>query len=355
MNNLKTPTYCILPLVLFFAMSIFSPVLAADATRVEILQLKTGDRIPGESQGLSNGFLYWKTIHGELLKYPLDDIKSVDYPNPLAPATLKNATTTDENVTHSSFEEEAESDSHAFLQFLSPTFRSIGNTYRAGVTGFQDWTKRFEIGGRFLDGNSNQDFVNLGGKFEREMGDWEGQIDFNGQWGQTDGDVNTNRWNANITYDYSKSGNWILFVTAKNEYDEFENLDYRGTYSSGIGYRVFNEDDRRLIVRIGPAATRELFRDPMKTRTTFDTFGEVEMDWRLMDRTMLESKTTIHPSIEDLEVLRIVSNQGVYFQLDNDDQWKLKLGVRLEYNGKPNNNRDPADITSSIQLVYTRK
>lgn len=332
---------------------------SAEGTRVEILQLNTGDRIPGESQGLTNGFLYWKSIHGELLKYALGEIKSVDYPNPLAP-TLENISAIESRMKEDTiplpaFDEDDDSELPVFLRLVRPTFRSIRNTFRAGISGFQDWTKRFEVGGRFLDGNTNQDFVNVGGKFYRKMGDWDGQLEFNGQWGQSDGKVNSNRWSANATYDYSKEGNWILFAAVKNEYDEFENLDYRGTYSSGLGYRVFNERDRRLIFRVGPGATHEFFRNPQNTRTTFDSFGEVEMDWRVMERTMFETKTTIHPSVEDLRILRIISNHGLFFQLDQEDQWKLKLGVRLEYNGKPNNNRDPSDITSSVQLVYTRK
>ena len=157
------------------------------------------------------------------------------------------------------------------------------------------WTKRIELGARFLDGNTNEDYLSTRGRFERSVRDWLGQIDFFGQYGRANDKITANRWNANLTFDYGRHGKWIVFSAAKNEFDEFQNLDYRGTYSSGIGYRFFNDSDRRMIVRLGPAVTYEQYRDPVKRRTTPDGFGELEVNWPLLERSAFESKTTVRP------------------------------------------------------------
>ncbi len=63
----------------------------------------------------------------------------------------------------------------------------------------------------------------------------------------------------------------------------------------------------------------------------------------------------MHPSLEDFGVVRLVSTNGLLFELDDHGRWRLKIGFRFEYNSEPNENRLPADYTTSVLLVYTRK
>jgi putative salt-induced outer membrane protein YdiY len=231
-------------------------------------------------------------------------------------------------------------------------FRSAGR-WTAGYT--RSWTKQVEFGGRFLDGNSNEDFLNVAGKFERSNEFRTILYDMGGYWGQASGIRTTNRWFGNVTADINKKGNWLFFLTSKNEYDQFENLDYRGSFSAGPGLRVFNEKHKKLVLRVGPAVTHEVYRDPTVRRTTPDLFGEVEMDWELSDTVEWEHRSTILSSMENTEIVRVVSSGGLLIRLDDGDRWRLKLGVRHEYNSKPNKGRLPSDFISSVVLVYKRK
>jgi putative salt-induced outer membrane protein YdiY len=84
-------------------------------------------------------------------------------------------------------------------------------------------------------------------------------------------------------------------------------------------------------------------------------FGEVEFRWPLFDRMEVEHKSTINPSVEDFQIFRVVSNYGISLRLDESAKWNFKLGLRHEYNSKPNNNREKSDYTTNILLVYSRK
>ena len=326
-----------------------TPNLNAASERV---YLKKGDPLVGVNRGFTEQGILWEQPNGKTIEILLEDIDRIEYPGIPIPRFDDSAA---DDFNEGILEPLTGSGEGAISEVTAPTTNTLKNIFHATVSGFEAWTKRIEIGGRFLDGNSDEDFITAGGKFERIHGNSVGQIDFGGQYGRSDGDITSNRWNANLTYDYGKSGNWIVFATAKNEYDEFENLDYRGTYSSGIGYRFYNDDDRRLIIRVGPAVTYELFRDPKLTRTTPDGFGEIEINWPLWMQSSFESKTTVHPSLEDISVVRLVSNSGLLVKLNDDGRWKLRLGFRVEYNSAPNKGRLPADYTSSIRIVYTRK
>ncbi|GAB4159024.1 MAG: hypothetical protein Tsb009_36300 [Planctomycetaceae bacterium] len=317
------------------------------------MYLKDGAKISGANRGFTETGLLWEKTDGKTIEVPLEKIDRIEYPLPVNGPKFESAggKVVDDPLVNPSRREKKSLPK----KVVEPTRNTLENLFHATAEGFSSWTKRLELGARFLDGNSDEDFITAGGKFERIHKNSVGQLDFSGQYGRSDGDVTANRWNGNFTYDYGRKGNWIVFATLKNEYDEFENLDYRGTYSSGIGYRFYNEEDRRLIVRVGPGVTYELFRDPDHTRTTPDGFAELEINWPLGSRSSYEAKTTVNPSLNDISVVRLISNNGVLIKLDTDGRWKLKLGFRYEYNSDPNENRLPSDFTSSVRIVYTRK
>jgi len=316
----------------------------------ERLYLQSGERLAGRHEGFENGEVIWQLRTGADLRVPLGAIDRIEYPPPRQFVIDPDAAFEDDS-------DEPSPPSHLpeWLHWAEPAYASTANLLSSTAGGFTRWTKRVEAGARLIDGNSDEDFLSAAAKFERAGNNWLAQIDLFGRYGKSDGDVTTNRWSGNVNYDYGRHGKWIVFATAKNEFDEFENLDYRGTYSSGIGYRFFNEEQRRLIVRLGPAFTYEQFDEPKNIRTTPDGFGELEIDWPLFRRSSFETKTTVHPSLRNFNVLRLVSDNGLLFQLDEAGQWKLKFGFRVEFNNRPNNDREPTDYTTNVLLVFTHK
>ena len=218
------------------------------------------------------------------------------------------------------------------------------------------WTKRLEIGARVLKGNTDQDFVRIAAEMLKEKDDSVHQIDWGGRFGQVNGQRNANRWYLDSTIDHSQPGDWLLYFSSKHEYNEFQGVDYRGTGSFGVGYRFVEKNDRHILVRLGPAVTMEVYSGTGGHRVTPDVFAEFEIDWPLFERTRLETKTTMRPSLSSLEVFRFRNNTAVLVPLDEEDRWSLKLGFRLDYNSIPatTSNRLPMDMTTDVSIVYLR-
>lgn len=335
-------------LILLFSVGLPSEASAEDTER---LYLQGGKELSGTSLGFRDGKLRWEFFEGVELLVPLTSIERLEYPPPSWEEDPQGSIDAERFKTPSDEDPEMESG------YWRRTCRQFGHACDRALGFVVHSTRRIEFGARFLDGNSDNDFLDASGRFEKATGPWISELEFSGQYVQKDGDATSNRWTANSTIDYDNSldERWIAFVTNKNEYDEFENLDYRGTYSTGIGYRFFNEGHRRLVARLGPAVTVELFRDPDNVRTTPDAFGEIEFFWPLAEWFHYEAKSNIRLSLEDPEVFRIVSRYGMIMQLDERGRWSLKLGLRYEYNSKPNPGRLRSDYTSSILVIYTWK
>ena len=327
------------------------------AQAAETLYLKNGDKLTGKQVGFGEETLQWSWRGAGTIEVPLADIEKIDY------------------------QAEAEDDG-PYLMLMTPgqvfapppdhipldvppstpppvpkpLLQTLWSEYTDWFQhGFDTWTERLELGGSFLEGNTNQEAFNTAFKFSRET-DWiKTQINMGGQYAQSKSTLTANRWFGDTTTDFKRKDKWITFIRTLHEFDEFANLDYRGTGSLGVGYRFIDADPRQLIVRAGPGITQEIFHTPRVLRTTPDLFTELECKFPLGPRVVFEEKITVHPSINDWKLVRILNTSGFLIPLDSFKRWNLKFGFRFEHNGMPNINRRPSDFSTTVNIVYTRK
>lgn len=340
---------------------------------IEILVLKNGDRLSGRSVDLTNGSLRWRLPYGREVDVPLalvDRIEQVPAdaellgtppPSPAEPPPppVPEAAVADsaENVP---VVQPTPPDVPPVMPEPLPLTKAWYEAYRStsAFTRVQAgrWTKRVELGGTWVDGNSETSDAYIGGSFERQFQQVFHNLEWNGRHATAGSNVTQSRWQFNGTTDFSKNekGKWILFTTHRHLFDEFADVNYRGTYASGLGYRFINEKEKRLIVRLGPGATVEKFDPPISWRTTPDLFSEAEAKWPVFDRTLLEYKSTFTPSLNDVGVFRMTSTYGVLVKLDQNENWAMRVGLRHDHNSLPNPGKKQDDFTTTFSVVYMR-
>lgn len=335
----------------------------------ELLILQSGDHLSGRSRSIGDGQVTWELRDGRELIVPLDWVERIELdgaqpvsaeaelpPPPAAVDTTVTAPTPPGPDTQA--EEPSWIEAVPFYTSLNVGYKAVSQSYMAFNDLASRWTRRINFGGQFLDGNAQTDLLNLQVEFENGTPRLTRQIDLSGQWGRNQSRETANKWMLNSNFDWriwEDNSKWIMFFTTKNEYDRPANLDYRGTLSTGLGYRFYNEGDRRLITRFGPAYTIELFREPYDHRESPDLFGEVELRWPLSKWSSFEQKTRVQPSLLDFELVRVFATSALLMDLDTDKRWKLRLGLNYTYNSQPNPGRVPSDYVTSVSLVYTRK
>jgi putative salt-induced outer membrane protein YdiY len=325
----------------------------------EVLILKNGDRMSGTSAGVADGQLDWELPFGGSARIPLEQVDRVErYDDPAASmSTLTNAAPhpVAPDVPAPELPPVVETTVAPVPEAPADPEWFHGRAARAVTESFTEWTKRIGFGGRFVEGNSRETNLDLSANLERKRADRQTQINLGGQFGQANGVRGVNRWFANSTTDVIISEPWIWFLNVNDEYNERQNLDYRGTLSFGPGWRPYNEDKKRLIVRVGPAVTYEVFHKPADQRVTPDLFTELEFRWPMSDSMQFEHRTTVNPSLHDLGLFRAVSNSAVQWALDSEKRWSFRIGVQYQYISQPNSGRRPGDYFTTIQLVYQKK
>lgn len=344
----------------------------------ELLILESGEELSGRSVNLTAGYLEWELQDGKVLLIPVEWVARMNHlsgdpaddslPDPdvaplpgIPPAPegelAAEAETAGPLEPEALPPEPAWTDNLPFYSTLHQGYLAVAGVPSAISQTATTWTRRITFGGTFNDGNSKNEVLNTQFDFEHSPPGQLRQIEMTGQLGRNRGKQTSNRWNLNANFDrpLSDDERWIAFMTSKNEYDGLANLDYRGTISAGAGIRFYNEAKKRLIVRMGPGYTIEVFNDPKDHRETVDFFSELEVRWPLRDRASLEHKVRVNPSVLDFELVRAVSTSALLFDLDEKNRWKLRLGFNYTYNSEPAAGRLPSDYVSTVSLMYTRK
>jgi putative salt-induced outer membrane protein YdiY len=365
-------------LAAFVAAGLLYALAAAAQLPSETLVLKNGERLDGTAAGISDEGLRWRMSYGGELDIPLQLIERFETrpaapptqraeETALVPAALPAASPADLPEKPTSAEpkldpaiEPASAEVPPVvtepLPLVEAWYEATRSTYAFLSGQTSQWTKRFELGGTWVDGNSETSEAYIGGVFERQFDRVFHQLEWNGRHTTAGYEVTQSRWQFNGTTDLAKDkkAKWILFATHRHLLDQLADLNYRGTYASGIGYRFFNEKEKRLIARLGPAATVEKFDPPLGTRVTPDLFAEVEAKWPVYDRTLLEYKGTFTPSLDEIGVFRMTSNYGVLVKLDQKECWAMRVGLRHDHNSQPNPGKKEDDFTTMFSVIYTR-
>ncbi|QDT64649.1 DUF481 domain-containing protein [Calycomorphotria hydatis] len=362
-------------LTLLLLLTVFVGATAAEEISrdkpVEILVLTNGDRLSGQSLDFDGQGILWRFPHGGEIVIPLALIESFETMEPLVPEAKEQTATPSPISTALHTTEElptGESTGHDTASEIEQVLHEEDIPFSAGEAVYRflwdsgdwfgeeisAWTKSFELGGAWTDGNSRTSTLTSGGSFEREYSRITSKLTWGGRYTTAQGVATDNRWWANSTFDYDYEGDWFFFTTTRHEYNEFKDLKYRGTYSGGIGYRFVKEKDRRIIARLGPAVTLEYYDEPTGARQTPDMFGEFEIVWPMHERVDFELTSAVTPSMNDVSIFRMTNTSGLILHLDDRDKWAFRLGLRHEYDSQPNGDLLPNDITTTMQLVYHR-
>ena len=326
------------------------PTLAGEPA-AETLHLQSGGQLTGRSLSVEDGQIRWELAPERELLIPLQWVERLEVGPPSSPPPPPD------DPLEASIVLEPLTPAEPRWINASAWIDRAETWSEDALEAFQYWSRRLQIGGQFLDGNTQTDLLDVITEFEKGTPTHMRQVDVGGQWGRNQGRETANRWFVNGNFDrpIHEDSQWITFVTSKNEYNALQNLDYRGTISTGSGYRFYFEDKKRLITRFGPAFTVEVFHDPVLRRETPDMFGEVELRWPIRERMQLEEKFRVQPSLLDIELVRLFNTTGLVWDLDEKERWKLRLGLQYSYNSQPNDGRVPSDFISTVSLVYLRK
>lgn len=215
------------------------------------------------------------------------------------------------------------------------------------------WAATLEAGGTLTEGNTKT--LDGRGRLDIARKTSEDLLTFflAADYSERDDARTKNEYRGGVRYEASRTERTYWYTRIELEFDEFEDLDLRSTASVGEGYYWIREPDRELKTSFGLGYRHEAFN---LGRTTDAAVFDFALDYRidLAPWAQFVHSGTYSPDIEETNDYRLDFDTALVFPFQNEDL-KLKIGVRNEYNSRPARGIDRLDSTYYANIVLKLK
>jgi putative salt-induced outer membrane protein len=214
------------------------------------------------------------------------------------------------------------------------------------------WSLTLQLG---LNGSTgNNERLSFDGRVDatQEFPDQRLNLFSEAHYARDDGSRSQNevRGGANLEVDVSKKT--FVFGKGTLEFDEFEDLDLRSTITAGLGYFFWEKEDHVFKGRLGAGYQHESFDDGTSAD---EGLLEVGYDYRydFDEQLRFTHALTYYPTLSDpTSDYRISVETAGEVPIASSEQWKLRLGVRNEYDAAPQPGVERLDTFYFLNLAY---
>lgn len=224
------------------------------------------------------------------------------------------------------------------------------------VEAFRDpWNYRLQFGVTGSTGNNERLAFNGRADAKREVELERLYLFAEGFYAEENNQRNKNEVLGGIRLERDISERTFLWGKAGLEFDEFENLDLRSTLSAGIGYFVIKEPTHEWKIRGGAGYQHEAFDDGSSDdNAVLDLGWDYRID--LHEYLRFTNSLTYYPALEEpLNDYRFMVETAAEVPIAGDQGWKLRAGMRNDYDAMPQPGVERLDTTYFLNLVYDFK
>lgn len=217
-----------------------------------------------------------------------------------------------------------------------------------------NWSGRAEFGLTLEIGNTER--VNVNGRVRTTK---ETEVDrlilyFRGEYAEENDNKTSNEALIGTTYEYDVGERVFVFGQSELEFDEFENLDLRVTVSGGVGFFFLDNDTQTLKGRVGVAYQHQDFDDGTTTDDILALLG-YEYILNVRDWFVFDSMLDFFANATETDDWRFKAENAFEVPISSTEAWKLRFGVRNEYDNEPQPGIKSLDTTVYSALVYDWK
>ncbi len=212
-----------------------------------------------------------------------------------------------------------------------------------------EWKSTFEAGGSRKEGNT--DTLDARGRFDLRRKTAVDMLHFYlaAEYSEQNDSRTTNEYRGGMNYEYTIDDHWSWYARMELEFDEFEDLDLRATAASGGTYYWLKKPHHELKNRFGAGYRHEAYQGD---RTNDSAVIDLGLDYRLdvVPWARFTHSTTYSPDFEEFNDYRLDLDTALLIPF-KDDRFKLKVGMRNEYNSSPQPGFDRLDNTYYANIV----
>jgi len=316
--------------------------------RSDDIYLENGSHIIGEITGLESGKLVIEIeLAGDIL-IPLEAIQSIETENEKTFTLDTGEVISGQLYIDAGRQKLLSGDDTIGVTLIS--IAAIGEPVEA-ASRKANWSGRAEFGSTFQDGNTDELDINTHVKAERESDIGRLSLLLRTDFGLKNDVKTDNEVFGETRYEYDLTERTFVLGISQAEFDEFEDLDLRLYVGGGLGY-FFVNSDRQVLKGFGGAGY-QLERLGNDT-TTEDVIVPLGYEYRLKIRNLfqLRSQMIFFANVTASEDWRLNADNALEVPISSTDAWKIRIGIRNEYDHEPRPGIEEMDTTIYSSLVY---
>ena len=272
------------------------------------------------------------------LPKPVADIIDVVANDPLA---LKTVVTAAKKANPGSV---AEIDAHVAALKARTEVQDAARIANQGL--LEGWTGEGEVGGFISTGNTDENGLAAGLKFNKATLRWRHIVELSADYKRTDDVLTKERYFGVYTANYKLGERYYAWGRLSAERDQFAGFDARLSEGAGIGYRWIDTKALKLDVEGGPALRQTDYTGGGRRKSIAARLAQM-LAWQISDDVRIsQSAATFLESGNST----FIASAGLTTKLRSAVSARASFDVRHDQN--PPNDRQKTDTTSRVTLVY---
>lgn len=214
----------------------------------------------------------------------------------------------------------------------------------------KDWSLDLAVGGTLTSGNTDSYMATVDLRAVRETKADKLLTSFKAAVGDTEGKATARRALGEIQYNRSITEHFYWLINSSGLYDEVAGLDYRYTFSPGLGYYLAKTEDFKLSAEAGPAYVLEKLANE-QPESQFRARLAERLEYKVNEHVKVFQNFEFLPDLLNFEDYLLNAEAGIDTKITK--VFGIRCSAQNRYNNEPAEGRQKNDLTLTTSLVYT--
>ena len=212
------------------------------------------------------------------------------------------------------------------------------------------WKGNITIGGNWQDGNTETMNISAGALAVRRTDNDRFLINFLYNSSEDSGKRTAENTYGQLKYDYFLNPKWYLYLNVDMLSDEFKDINFRTSVGPGVGYQIWEEDDKALGLEAGVSYTSE-DRDVGEDTDWLAARVGINFLYRLFANVLFTDQFVIYPNLDDTGEYTLRNEASLVTDIGAD--WAFRLSNIWERDSDPGPVLEQDDFTWILGLQYS--
>lgn len=339
--------------LLALSLLVFLMLAVATDTFADQVTMANNDRISGQIISVSDGKIQVRTEYAGVIQVDFDKITNLRTERIASIVLVDGETITGKIDSISGKMMFIESPDLGIVEVSRDRFQAMSTVEGESPAIPKIWSGSLSLGAQLQEGNTDTMDLRFDAQAKRKVPFRELQLKFRADYGETEGETDTNKAFGEAKYKVFRCERFYWFGVTNMEHDEMEDLDLRAQIYAGPGYYFIKKERTTVLGEVGAGIIGEWTNDENGRDETIEPGGWINFEWkqRLWETMEFFQGLTIYPSLGDVGEYRLRSESTLKAPLGK--RWALKLSAIDEYDSDPESeDADKNDLRIITSVGY---